>query len=50
MSRYNKDLGEKGEALAQKYVKKKGYKITSVNYRTPCGEIDIIARDGEYLV
>lgn len=43
-------LGEKGERLAVKFLKKKGYKIIKQNYKTPIGEIDIIARDRETLV
>ncbi len=43
-------LGEKGEALAAKFLKKQGYKIVTQNYRTYVGEIDIIAFDGETLV
>ncbi len=43
-------LGEKGEELAVKFLKKQGYKIIRQNYRTPIGEIDIIAKDGETLV
>lgn len=43
-------LGDKGEVLAVKLLKKKGYRIIKQNYRTPVGEIDIIARDGETLV
>ncbi len=43
-------LGVKGEDLAVKFLKKKGYKILSRNYRTPLGEIDIVAEDGETLV
>jgi putative endonuclease len=43
-------LGEKGERLAIKFLNKKGYKVIKQNYRTPIGEIDIIAKDGETLV
>jgi len=43
-------LGEKGERLAVKFLNKKGYKIIEQNYRTPLGEIDIIARERETLV
>mgnify|MGYP000085479978 CR=1 FL=1 len=43
-------IGDKGEELAVKFLKKKGYKIIKRNYRTPTGEIDIIAKDGDKLV
>jgi putative endonuclease len=43
-------LGEKGEGLAAKFLRKKGYKIIEQNYQTRIGEIDIIAMDGETLV
>ncbi len=43
-------LGEKGEELAVRFLKKKGYKIIKQNYKTRIGEIDIIARDGNALV
>jgi len=43
-------FGEAAEALAARLLKKRGYKIIETNYRTPLGEIDIIARDGDTLV
>ncbi len=43
-------LGTKGEDLALKFLKKKGYRILSRNYKTPLGEIDIVAEDGGTLV
>ena len=42
-------LGEKGEGLAVKFLKKNGYKIIEKNYKTPLGEIDIIARENDVL-
>lgn len=39
-----------GEDAAARYLKKKGYKITARNYRTPHGELDIIAENKEYIV
>jgi putative endonuclease len=41
--------GTRGESLAVKALKKKGYKILEKNYRSYLGEIDIIARDGDVL-
>ena len=43
-------FGEKGEALAVRYLKKNGYKILEQNYRTALGEIDIIAREDNTIV
>jgi len=41
---------KEAEENAARYLKKKGYRIIDRNYRTRFGEIDIIARYGEYLV
>ena len=41
-------IGQSGEETAVKILKKHGYKIIERNYRTRQGEIDIIAKDGEY--
>lgn len=46
----NKKVGYKGEKLAAKYLKKRGYKILERNYKTPFGEADIIAKLGDMLV
>ena len=45
-----KQLGGAGEDLAAKALKKQGYKILERNYRTPLGEVDIIARQRGVLV
>jgi len=45
-----RDVGILGEKLAKDFLKKKGYHITETNYRSPEGEIDIIARHGDFLV
>ena len=38
-------LGKDGEAFALEFLSANGYKILTQNYRTPFGEIDIIADD-----
>lgn len=42
--------GNQGEEKACEYLKKQGYKILEQNYRCKVGEVDIVARDEEYLV
>ncbi|SEG09116.1 putative endonuclease [Caloramator fervidus] len=44
------NLGKIGEQIAVKYLINNGYYIIKRNFRTKFGEIDIIARDGKYLV
>ncbi len=46
---HKKLLGRKGEELVAKHLKKQGYKILKRNFRTPFGEADIIAKDGEEI-
>lgn len=43
-------FGKIGEIIATDYLKAKGYKIIVNNYKNPFGEIDIIARDKDYIV
>ena len=50
MSFEGKQLGAKGEDLAEAHLLKKGYKILRRNFKTKRGEIDIIAQDKETLV
>lgn len=45
-----KEIGDYGEKLAVKFLKKQGYKILSTNYKVKYGEIDIIAKDGLFTV
>lgn len=45
-----RDVGILGEKLAKDFLQKKGYIIIETNYRSPEGEIDIIARHSDYLV
>jgi putative endonuclease len=43
-------LGKHGEDLAVRELERRGYEILARRFRTRCGEIDIIARDGDVLV
>jgi len=48
--RFSPNLGTRGETLACTLLKEKGYKIIERNFKTPIGEIDIVAREGQTLV
>lgn len=51
MSKFTtKQIGDKGEDYAVKYLKKNKYKIIERNYRKKYGEIDIIAENKEYII
>ncbi len=41
--------GVKGEGIASQYLSEQGYRILEVNYRSPYGEIDIIATRDDIL-
>jgi putative endonuclease len=43
-------LGDRGENLAARELRNKGYRIIARNFKCVMGEIDIIARDGKTLV
>jgi putative endonuclease len=43
-------LGQEGERLAERYLKKKGYRLVERNYRCPAGELDLIALDRHVIV
>ncbi len=45
-----KDIGNYGEKLAAKFLKKKGYKIVAKNFLSAHGEIDIIAKNRHSFV
>jgi len=45
-----KSIGAAGEDAAVRYLEKIGYTILERNYRLRIGEVDVIARDEEYLV
>lgn len=48
--RHNKNLGERGEKIAARHLRKEGYKILERNMRTPFGEVDIVAKKKDALI
>lgn len=50
MTKERQMLGQSGEEVAFEFLRKKRYRILERNYKTPLGEIDIIAQDREQLV
>lgn len=50
MSDTRQSLGKAGETIASDFLEKNGYTIVTRNYRRKFGEIDIIARERDYLV
>ena len=50
MEKYNKSVGKMGEAHAVYYLKKKSFRILERNYTIRGGEIDIIAKYGDWTV
>ena len=46
----NRKIGNSYEKIAGEYLRLHGYEILEYNFRCKAGEIDIIAKDGDYLV
>lgn len=46
----NKSKGAAGEAVALKYLKKKGYVLFAKNFSTDIGELDLVVSDGYTLI
>jgi putative endonuclease len=44
------ELGRTGEEIALSYLREKGYKVLDTNWRSGKYEVDIIARDGNFIV
>ncbi|RPH81413.1 MAG: YraN family protein [Nitrospiraceae bacterium] len=43
-------FGQAGESAAEEYLRRKGYRIVGRNLRSPVGELDLVAEDGQVLV
>ena len=43
-------LGRWGESVAAEFLKKRGYRLIAAGWQCRFGEIDLILRDGKYLV
>ena len=50
MGREMKTTGAAGEVIASGFLKKLGYRILESNFRTPFGEIDIVAKHKGIIV
>ncbi|NLS44397.1 MAG: YraN family protein [Firmicutes bacterium] len=50
MTLHNREIGLYGENIAAEYLKISGLSILCRNYRSRCGEIDLIAKDGDTIV
>ncbi len=47
---HKKILGKKGERLVENYIKELGFRLLERNFRTPFGEADLVAQEGDELV
>ncbi|WKZ34698.1 MAG: YraN family protein [Anaerolineales bacterium] len=50
MTKHNQKVGTWGETIAAEWFAERGYQIIARNVRTPYGEIDIIARQGDITI
>jgi putative endonuclease len=47
MTKYKKGIGAWGEGIAADWLTERGYQVIARNVRTPYGEIDIVAQQGD---
>ncbi len=50
MTKERQRLGREGEERAEKFLRSEGYKVINRNFKTPFGEIDLIAYKRKVLV
>ncbi|MBV9173712.1 MAG: YraN family protein [Chloroflexi bacterium] len=50
MTRYNLELGRRGERIAEDHLVKSGAEVLARNYRMETGEIDLVVMQDEDLV
>ena len=48
--KHNQSVGQGGEETAAEHLRQRGYALIARNARTPYGEIDIIARQGDVTI
>lgn len=46
----SESLGRRGERIAAEHLRGRGYVVLARSHRSRLGEIDLIARDGEWLI
>jgi len=44
------ELGRQGEALAEAFLRARGYRTLARNFRCRAGEIDLVVQDGDVVV
>lgn len=45
-----RELGDRGEERARRYLEERGYAFVAANWRCAAGELDLVMRDGEEAV
>jgi putative endonuclease len=45
-----RELGDRGERLACKHLEARGFEVLERNFRTRRGELDVVARNDQFLV
>jgi putative endonuclease len=50
MTKYRKEIGAWGEGIATDWLAERGYQIVARNVRTPYGEIDVVAQQGDVTI